>query len=110
MPETKGKPIKKTEQQIPLQRRVMCDCLARMAGYYPESFGEHHHKECPKYKTEKFPQLFYEEDGLNAWVPAPDRIDNILVVADQFDEGEVIKIAFKRFDMTDEEMDSLPED
>ncbi len=93
----------------PLQKIVMCDCLKTMAGYYPESFGEHHHKQCPKYKTEKFPHLFYEEDGLNAWVPAPDLIDNILVVEDQFVEGETIKITFKRFDMTDEEIDSLPE-
>lgn len=86
-----------------------CECLVEMARVSQEDIGEHHHRMCLKYKTEKFPQLFYEEDGLNAWVPVPDNIDNIIVVEDQMEESEIVEIRFKRFDMTDEEMDALPE-
>ena len=97
-----------TPAASPLQKIVMCDCLKTMAGYYPESFGEHHHKECPKYKTEKFTHLFYYEDSINAWAPAPDKIEHIISASDQLEEGDTIEIQFKRVDMTDEEIDSLP--
>lgn len=100
---------KETSGSDTVERRVMCGCMT-WAGIYPDSWGDHHHSDCPKYKTEKFPRLFYEEDGLNAWVPAPDNINNIIIVEDQMEENEIIEIRFKRFDMTDEKVDSLPED
>ena len=92
-----GKPKSIKPEEV--ERSVMCDCM-RWVGIYPDSWGDHHHKECSKYKTEKFPCLFYEEDGLNAWIPAPDNINNIIVVEDQMEENEIIEIRFKRFDMT----------
>ena len=70
--------------------------------------GEHHHRMCPKYRTEKFPQLFYQEGAVDAWIPAPDRVDEIISVEDQLHDGDTLEIEFKRFDMTDEEMDNLP--
>lgn len=57
---------------------------------------------------EKKPRLFYMEEAVGAWIPAPDHIDNIFDVNDLLD-GEEFGIQFKRFDMTDEEFDSLPE-
>jgi hypothetical protein len=58
----------------------------------------------------KKPRLFYWEDAVDAWIPAPDEVDNILCL-DGFDEdGEIIEIRFKRIDMTDFEYDHLPED
>jgi hypothetical protein len=92
----------------PLQHGVMCDCLARMAGYYPDSFGNHHHKNCDRYKTEKFPYLFYYEDAVDSWVPMPDKLENFMLAEDQPDIEE-IEVRFKRVDMTDEEFDALPE-
>jgi hypothetical protein len=58
----------------------------------------------------KKPRLFYYEDAVDAWIPAPEQIEDILDIDSfSFDE-EVIKIRFKRFDMTDHELDNLPED
>ena len=37
------------------ERPGSCDCLTTIVGYGPHSSGNHHHKECPKYKTEIFP-------------------------------------------------------
>ncbi len=61
--------------------------------------------------TGKKPRLFYREEALNGspWVPAPDEIEHILSVEDQLDDGDEISIEFKRVDMTDEEMDNLPD-
>ena len=86
---------------------LACDCL-KMAGINPDNWGEHHHKNCPKYKTEKFVHLSYYEDAVNAWVPAPDKIEEIISAGDQLEDGDTIEIQFKRCDMTDEEIDSLP--
>ena len=90
------------------QLRGSCDCL-NMAGISPDNWGEHHNKNCPKYKTEKFAQLFYYEDAVNAWVIAPDKIEDIISVGDQMEEVEITEIQFKRCDMTDEAVDSLPD-
>ena len=90
-----------------VERRDMCVCMT-WAGYYPESWGVHHHKNCDNFKTEKFPYLFYYEEAINAWVPVPDKMENLMSAEDQ-PEIEEIEIRFKRIDMTDEEIDSLPE-
>ena len=95
-------------ERSPVERGVMCACMT-WAGYYPESWGRHHHKNCEKYKTQKYPYLFHYEEAVDAWVPAPDALENIIVVEDQLETDEVVQIQFKRVDMTDEEIESLPE-
>lgn len=57
----------------------------------------------------KKPRLLYYEEGENAWIPAPDHVENLIDVAESMTDGEVVELRFKRFDMTDEEFDSLPE-
>jgi len=57
----------------------------------------------------KKPRLFYFDDTVDAWVVAPDMIEN-LVSLDCLEEGEVLEVQFKRFDMTDEEFEAIPED
>lgn len=86
----------------------MCECLKTMAGYYPDSFGNHHHKECPRYKKDKYPYLFYYEDGVNAFIPVPDKVQEIIDIEHSIDKDEELEVRFKRFDMTDEEIDLLP--
>lgn len=86
----------------------MCECN-NFAGYGPESYGKHHHVNCPKYKTEKNPYLMYYEAGLDAWVPAPERTENIVDVG-LLEEGEQQVVRFKRVDFTDAEYAALPED
>lgn len=85
-----------------------CKCK-NFACVGPESFSVHHHVSCPKYKTEKNPFLFYYEDAINGWIPAPEKIENIIGVEDM-DELELFEIKFKRVDMTDEQFDNLPEE
>lgn len=87
---------------------VRCDDCKGMVITTLTDLGEHHHRMCPKYRTEKFTHLFYYEDAVNAWVPAPDKIEEIISATDQLEEGDTIEIQFKRVDMTDEEIDSLP--
>lgn len=67
-----------------------------------------HHTACPLYATEKHPRLFYFEEGESCWCPAPDKVENIVDVSVFFD-GDEIEIRFKRFDMTDEQFQNLPE-
>ena len=57
----------------------------------------------------KKPRLFYYEEGVNAWIPAPDQTENIIIVDNFMKDGEVQNIRFKRIDMTDDELDSLPD-
>ena len=90
-----------------IKKRITCDCI-NMAIVTLSDVGEHHHRNCPKYKTEKFACLFYYEDAVNSWIPAPDKIEEIVVVNDQLEKDEIVEIQFKRFDMTDEEMNALP--
>lgn len=49
--------------------------------------GNHHHAKCQKYKTEKFPYLFYMSDAVNAWIPAPERLENIIEIPSDLDNG-----------------------
>ncbi len=87
---------------------VMCACLT-MAGYGPDSYGKHHHKKCPKYKTEKFPYLAYYEEAVNAWIPAPELVSELISVEDQLELGDTMTLEFKRYDLTDYEFDNMPE-
>lgn len=87
-----------------------CECLTTMTTTTLHDLGEHHHRMCPKYRTEKFARLFYYEDAVNSWVPVSDKIAEMISVTDQMENGDIIEIQFKRFDMTDEAFDSLPEE
>ena len=87
----------------------MCDICKNFVITGSESHGQHHHKMCPRYKTEKFPYLFYYEDAVDCWIPVPDKLENIISVSDNMDVGEFIEIKFNRVDLTDREYDNLPE-
>ncbi len=69
----------------------------------------HHHPDCEGYKNDKIPRLFYYEEAENCWTPAPKKKENIIDVEDQLDSDEEIEIRFKRVDMTQFELDNLPE-
>ncbi|MCP5014282.1 MAG: hypothetical protein GY938_03255 [Ketobacter sp.] len=57
--------------------------------------------------SEKKPRLFYLEESIPAWVPAPENIESIVEVADiELDEVHVIE--FRRVDLTDDEYENLP--
>lgn len=58
----------------------------------------------------KKPRLFYYEEGVDSWCPVPENIESIIGVENFCEDKEVIEIKFRRFDMTDEEFDNLPED
>jgi len=85
-----------------------CECM-NWAMIPKDGFTlQHHHYECSKYKTEKFPRLFYYEEAENAWCLAPDKVEHI-INTDNLDDGDSADIQFKRVDLTDEEIDTLSE-
>lgn len=60
--------------------------------------------------SEKKPRLFYFEEGESCWFPAPEEVAGILDATSHFSRhGETVEIRFKRLDLTDEEMDALPD-
>jgi hypothetical protein len=67
--------------------------------------GSKHIKGCPLLK----PYLFYFEEAVNAWVPAPKEVSAI-IDTDNLGESEDQEIKFKRFDMTEDEFANLPLD
>jgi len=67
-----------------------------------------HHSDCPLFKTEVYPRLFYYEEAESGWVGAPHIVEYI-ISADNLDNGESNEVRFKRIDMTDERFYSLPE-
>lgn len=69
----------------------------------------HHHPNCEKFKTEKFTYLFYYCDGFDAWIPASEKIENVVDVGD-FDNDEEREIKFKRVDMTDYEYANMKDE
>lgn len=85
-----------------------CECIGWVI-LGPQDRGEHHHVNCPKYGTEKFPMLMYYEEAVNAWIPAPNLVENI-IEADQLESGEDVELRFKRVDFTDAELAALPDD
>ena len=88
----------------------MCECTG-WAGYGEQSFGQYHHINCPKYKTEKYPRLFYYEEGEGFWAPVPNKVDgNLIDTSCQLEDGEEMEVMFRRKDMTDYEFANLPEE
>ena len=88
---------------------MTCESCSSMVGYDETSWGKHHHVNCPKYDTEKFPYLFYYEEAENAWCPAPDNLCDVIEL-DAYSDGEKVDIEFKRVDFTDKELAELPEE
>lgn len=86
-------------------RMVMCEC-SNWARTGPDDGGDHHHVRCPKYATEKYPRLFYYEDGVDAWIPW---IDEYPFMDMMIEHGDSLDLEFKRADMTDKEMNELPD-
>lgn len=87
----------------------MENCCATFCITDIDQLSQHHHKNCDNYKTKKYPYLFYYEEACDAFIPAPEEIDGILSIEDM-EENEETEIRFKRFDLTDEEFDNLPDD
>ena len=54
-------------------------------------------------------RLFYFEEACNSYIPAPDKIENIIDES-MLDHEETQEIKFIVFEMTDEEFKNLPED
>lgn len=84
-----------------------CSSWARCEPIDLNNMGDHHHR-CVKYETEKIPRLFYWEEAEDAWVPAPDKVENI-IDASNLDVGDDIEIRFRVFEFTGAEMNQLPE-
>ncbi len=58
----------------------------------------------------KKPRLFYYEEAVDAWIPVPENEVTGIIDIDHFsNDGEVIELQFKRFDMTDKEFENMPE-
>ena len=58
----------------------------------------------------KKPRLFYYEEGVDAWCPAPGKVTEIIDTDSHFSgPDEIVEIRFKRIDMTDHEFDTMPE-
>lgn len=55
------------------------------------------------------PYLFYYEEALDAWIPAPENVNSLMPI-ENLDGGEEREIRFKRLDLTDKELDELPEE
>jgi hypothetical protein len=54
-------------------------------------------------------RLFYYEEACDGWIPAPDKISELIDLDQFIYNSEVIEILFKRIDMTDTEFENLPE-
>ena len=79
----------------------LCNCLTKTPEF------KYHKRGCPVRKDIKFPTLFYYEEAVDSYIPAPDSVENMISVEYSLDPDETIDIRFKRFDLTDEEFDKL---
>lgn len=80
----------------------LCNCMTKTPDPSYHKFG------CPVRRGIKFPTLFYYEEGVNAFIPIHDNLEN-LVDINCMGVGEVEQLQIKRLDLTDEELDALPE-
>ena len=85
-------------------KKVTCEC-SNWAGYGEDSWGKHHHINCPKLETEKHKYIFYYEEAENCWAPAPDKIDELIDLS----VGDECEIEFRCVEFTDKEIAELPE-
>lgn len=60
---------------------------------------------CPMLKK----HLFYYEEAVDAWIPAFERVEQILDHT-QFEDDEIIEIEFRVVYMSDEEFNKLTDD
>ena len=88
---------------------MICEC-AKWARTPEEPHGQHHHGRCPKYATDTVPWLVCYDPAFDAWTLAPDNVvDNVFDFPDSMERGSEVEIRFKRVDMTDKEINELPE-
>lgn len=59
--------------------------------------------------TVKKPRLFYYEEACNAYIPVPEKTENMIDAMQFLDDGDTQDVSFKRVDLTDEEFANLPE-
>lgn len=78
---------------------------------HPDSDPSYAKNHEDKSMDEKKPRLFYWEPAIDAWCPMPDYINpaSIGVITEGLEDGEKTSVEFKRIDMTDEELNQLPE-
>jgi hypothetical protein len=57
----------------------------------------------------KKPRLFYFEEGVNHWCYINQKDVPALLEFENMEEGEEFSLRFMRKDMTDEEVDNLPD-
>ena len=102
-----------SEKTIPLEVREMqphlfeVDCNCADLCIDPSVTGpatSTHRYDCPKMKS----YWFYYEDGCDAWIPAPDSLD-FLLLPEEHKEGDIETRSFKVIMMTEEEYNNLPE-
>jgi hypothetical protein len=53
--------------------------------------------------------LFYYEEAVSAWIPAPEKISDIIDKDSHDDVGEKFELEFKIVEMTEDEYNNLPE-
>jgi len=53
--------------------------------------------------------LFYYEPGCDAFIPVPDSGVDTEALLDDLDDGETVDVSFKRLDLTESELNDLPE-
>lgn len=83
-----------------------CECSSKRLMFgFDTPKGSKHHNECPLLQS----YLFYWEDAVNAWVPAPDDLASI-IGTENIDPGEISEIRFCHFRMTEKEYSELPID
>ncbi|MCP4377702.1 MAG: hypothetical protein GY794_16190 [bacterium] len=66
------------------------------------------HEQPPQVAEKKKPRLFYYDDDVNAWVPLWAETENAVLAEFTLDDGDVIKLALRRHDMTDAEFEAIP--
>lgn len=63
----------------------------------------------PNDRTAKIARLMYWEDAEDCWTLAPDLVESIIDV-DQFPhDGDEISISFRRMDLSEDEIDAMPQ-
>lgn len=103
----------------PFGRRSFKECLsdwcwwlASLWGHYPEPKARLVIWPRNRDPDSKKPRLFYYEEAESAWCPVPPPIEKALegiLMVEQIEPGESVKILFARKDMTDAEFAAIPE-
>ena len=89
-------------------RKAHADALEALVGREP--YAEPLPQTQSPVLGEKKPRLFYWEEAEDAWCPAKGlKVEDILTTDLFMRDGDIIKVHFRRTDMTDAEFKSIPE-